>query len=99
MNARLVFPVLALIALIALVCLVHELDYREITTHKAVIYSHPQMEAPCREPNPQTEMRIWIDKRLSATEGVRTCRVIPLSGDDSPRKAMKSAINNSGVRG
>lgn len=70
---------LAGIALLALVCLVHELDHRELAREpRQILYQHPEMEAPCREPVVGKELRIWTDKRLSETVGVRTCRVVPI---------------------
>ena len=64
-------------------------DYYGAKMNQAVTYEHPAMETPCRDPAPEKELRIWIDKRTSETQGVRTCRVVPINGEESPRKAIK----------
>lgn len=86
-----------LVAILATFLVAGAIDYKTEKATERPVYSYPAMEAPCREPKVNAELRIWIDKRLSETEGVRTCRVIPISGDDNPRKAIKSAMK--GVKG
>ena len=75
------------------------IDYNESKATERPIYSYPAMEAPCREPEVATELRIWVDKRLSEKEGVRTCRVIPIKGDASPKMLYQGVIRDGGVRG
>lgn len=94
MNPVQKHPYVALAVVGACFMVAATVDFRvqNAEAQRTVVYRTPNMEAPCRDPVPEKELRIWIDKRLSATEGVRTCRVIPISGDDSPKKAMKMVL-------
>ncbi len=69
--------------------LVSSVDYHIAKSEARVTYTHPVTEAPCRDPVAEKEIRIWIDKRLTESEGIRTCRVIPLGTEDSPRKIIR----------
>lgn len=93
-------PIISSVIIAIVVMTIGAMDYavitREAPTHE-VIYARPPMAAPCREPKVGEELRIWVDKRTSDKEGVRTCRVVPITGDDSPRKAIRGVLKQKGI--
>lgn len=94
MNIVARHPYVSMLAVFAIAVGVATIDYNVLKheSHQEVVYQRPATESTCRDPKVGEELRVWIDKRTSEKEGVRTCRVIPIAGDDSPRKAWKKAM-------
>lgn len=95
----LVWPIAGLVALVAAFLFAGYLDFTEVMHQPPqAVYEFPPMAEPCREPIVNKELRIWVDKRLSDTEGVRTCRVVPIRSE-LQKKSLFKDTTREGVRG